>query len=56
MKGDLMNLQEIVKVVDKDIKNKLNNGEKIIFCDSIIKINRKLVEQKRILIITQKAL
>ena len=56
MKGDLMNLQEIVKVVDKDIKNKINNDEKIIFCDSIIKINKKLVEQKRILIITQKAL
>ena len=56
MKGDLMNLKEIVKVVDKEIENKLHKGEKIIFCDSLIKINKKLVEQKRILIITQKAL
>ena len=56
MKGDLMNLQEIVKVVDKEIENKIPKGEKIIFCDSIIKINKKLVEQKRNLIITQKAL
>ena len=50
-----MNLSEIVKVVDKDILNKLS-GEKVIFSDSIIKINKKLVEQKRTIIITEKAL
>ena len=50
-----MNLSEIVKVVDKDIVNKLS-GEKIIFSDSLIKINKKLVEQIRTLIITEKAL
>ena len=50
-----MNLSEIVKVVDKDKLNKLN-GEKVIFSDSIIKINKKLIEQTRILIITEKAL
>ena len=50
-----MNLSEILKVVDKDIVNKLS-GEKIIFSDSLIKINKKLVEQIRTLIITEKAL
>ena len=50
-----MNLSEIIKVVSKDINNKLS-GEKIIFSDSIIKINKKLVEQKRMLIITDQAL
>lgn len=55
MKGNIMNLSEIVKVVDKDIKNKLS-GEKEIFSDSIIKINKKLIEQIRTLIITEKAL
>ena len=55
MKANIMNLSEIIKVVDKDIKNKLS-GENIIFSDSIIKINKKLIEQNRILIITEKAL
>ena len=50
-----MNYSEIIKVVNKDINNKLS-GEKIIFSDSIIKINKKLVEQKRDLIITDQAL
>ena len=50
-----MNFSEIIKVVNKDINNKLS-GEKIIFSDSIIKINKKLVEQKRVLIITDQAL
>ena len=50
-----MNLSEIIKVVSKNINNKLS-GEKIIFSDSIIKINKKLVEQKRMLIITDQAL
>ena len=50
-----MNLSEIVKVVDKDIMNKLS-GEKVIFSDKIIKINKKLIEQLRTLIITEKAL
>ena len=55
MKQNLMNISEIIKVVNKDINNKLS-GEKIIFSDSIIKINKKLVEQKRDLIITDQAL
>ena len=55
MKPNLMNYSEIIKVVNKDINNKLS-GEKIIFSDSIIKINNKLVEQKRDLIITDQAL
>lgn len=55
MKPNLMNYSEIIKVVNKDINNKLS-GEKIIFSDSIIKINKKLVEQKRDLIITDQAL
>ena len=50
-----MNLSEIVKVVDKDTMNKLS-GEKVIFSDSIIKINKKNSEQIRTLIITEKAL
>ena len=53
--NSIMNFSEIIKVVNKDINNKLS-GEKIIFSDSIIKINKKLVEQKRILIITEQAL
>ena len=55
MNPNLMNYSEIIKVVNKDINNKLS-GEKIIFSDSIIKINKKLVEQKRDLIITDQAL
>ena len=55
MNTNIMNLSEIIKVVSKDINNKLS-GEKIIFSDSIIKINKKLVEQKRMLIITDQAL
>jgi len=55
MKGNIMNLSEILKVVNKDIQNKLS-GEKVIFSDLIIKINKKLIEQKRTLIITEKAL
>ena len=50
-----MNLSEIVKVVDKDVVNKLS-GEKVIFSDLITKINKKLIEQTRTLIITEKAL
>ena len=50
-----MNLSEIVKVVDKNTLNKLS-GEKVIFSDLIIKINKKLIEQTRTLIITEKAL
>ena len=50
-----MNFSEIIKVVDKDIMNKLS-GEKVIFSDLIIKINKKLVEQTRTIIITEKAL
>ena len=55
MKGNIMNLSEILKVVDKDIQNKLS-GEKVIFSDLVTKINKKLIEQKRTLIITDKAL
>ena len=50
-----MNYTEIIKIVNKNINNKLS-GEKIIFSDSITKINKKLVEQKRDLIITDQAL
>ena len=55
MKPNIMNYSEIVKIVNKNINEKLS-GEKIIFSDSIIKINIKLVEQKRDLIITDQAL
>ena len=37
------------------MNNKLS-GEKIVFSDSILKINNKLLEQKRILIITEEAI
>ena len=50
-----MNFSEIIKVVDKDIMNKLS-GEKVIFSDLITKINKKLIEQTRTIIITEKAL
>ena len=50
-----MNLSEIVKVVDKETMNKLS-GETVIFSDSIIKINKKSIEQVRTLIITEVAL
>ena len=50
-----MNLQEILRVIDKEIDSKLK-GEKVIFSDLITKINKKLVEQTRTLIITEKAL
>ena len=55
VKPNLMNFSEINKIVNKNQNIKLS-GEKIIFSDSIIKINKKLVEQKRDLIITVKAL
>ena len=55
MKGNIMNLSEILKVVDKETMNKLS-GEKVIFSDLLIKINKKNTEQKRTLIITEKAL
>ena len=50
-----MNFSEIIKIVNKTIKEQLSD-EKIIFSDSITKINKKLVEQKRVLIITDQAL
>ena len=50
-----MNYSEIVKVVDKDTMKQLA-GETIVFSDLITKINKKLVEQERMLIITDKAL
>ena len=46
VKPNLMNFSEINKIVNKNQNIKLS-GEKIIFSDSIIKINKKLVEQKR---------
>ena len=55
MKGNIMNLSEIVRVVDKETMNKLS-GERILFSDSIIKINKKSIEQVRTLIITEVAL
>lgn len=55
MRPSIMNYTEIVKIVNKNVNEKLS-GEKIIFSDSIIKINKKLVEQKRDLIITERAL
>ena len=55
MKPNILNFSEIIKVVNKNVNEKLS-GEKIIFSDSIIKINKKLVEQKRDLIITDQAL
>ena len=50
-----MNYSEIIKIVNKNVNQKLS-GEKIIFSDSITKINKKLIEQKRSLIITDQAL
>ena len=55
MKPNIMNFSEIIKIVNKTIKEQLSY-EKIIFSDSITKINKKLVEQKRVLIITDQAL
>lgn len=55
MKPNIMNFSEIIKIVNKTIKEQLSD-EKIIFSDSITKINIKLVEQKRVLIITDQAL
>ena len=55
MKPNILNFSEIIKVVNKNVNEKLS-GEKIIFSDSIIKINKRLVEQKRDLIITDQAL
>ena len=48
-------ITEINKVVNKNVNNKLS-GEKIVFSDTILKINKKLLEQKRLLIITEEAL
>ena len=55
MKPHIMNFPEIIKDVNKSVNNKLS-GEKIVFSDSILKINNKLLEQKRILIITEEAI
>ena len=55
MKKQLLSHAEIQKVLDKDTEQKLS-GEKVFFSDYIIKINKKSIEQKRILIITNEAL
>ena len=55
MRKSIIDYSEINKIVNKNKIDKLS-GENIIFSDSIIKINRKLVEQVRDIIITVKAL
>ena len=55
MRKSIIDYSEINKIVNKNKTDKLS-GENIIFSDSIIKINRKLVEQVRDIIITVKAL
>ena len=54
-KKNSLYFSEILKVIDKETEKKLS-GEKTLFSDYVTKINKKSIEQKRVLVITNIAL